>query len=108
MEESQKKIKVDVTTESEIVDDLRMRGYVLARPEDDTNDKALQTAYRAGQETGRAEIVVEMLDALMMDKYKGKNLRFLLGCTDPEITNYIIEFIKWYLPDRYKEAYGVK
>ena len=104
----QKKVKIEVVDESEMIDDLRMRGYVLKREDPSKEEPAVHAAYRAGHEAGKAEILVEMLDALMRDKYKGKNLRFLLGCKDPEITNYIIEFIKWYLPERYKETYGVK
>lgn len=95
------KTEVRVLTESDMIDDLRMKGFVLKKEGRETTVEAIHRAYSAGIEAGRAYIIVEMLSDLKKEQFTPVDI--LHEMRHPSLTGRTYEFISRYLPKRYKQ-----
>jgi hypothetical protein len=95
--------RIEIKNETDLIEDLRMQGYILKKSEKGDTSIAVHRAYQAGKEAGRAEVLVEMLNRLKNERNMKQWWFVLSGDID---TNYVIaEYIIRYLPKRYKENY---
>lgn len=95
--------KIIVTDEAGLIDSLRMKGYVLRDLSEKSVEIAIRNAYRAGKETGRAEVVMEMLKDLKDERKRITPVDILYAMRHGDDIISAEGFISRYLPDRYRK-----
>lgn len=101
--EKKKTGRIEIKNETDLIEDLRMEGYVLKKADKVDTSTAVHKAYQAGKEAGRAEVLVEMLDNLK--KERGMKQWWFVLSGDIDINYYTAEYIIRFLPKRYKDNY---
>ena len=95
--------KLTVVNEESLIDSLRMKGYVLKKIDEKSIELAIRNAYRAGKESGSAEIVMKMLKDLKERRKQITPVDILNAMKHGDDIISAEGFISEYLPERYRK-----
>lgn len=100
---TEKRSDIVIMDESELIDDLRMKGYILKKADGEDATEIVHRAYRAGKDAGEVEMLLKMLQDVEHFA-KGTGGALLYG--GARMADFMRREIRWYirqyLPERYK------